>query len=462
MWALLPMRAAPRQILKGTIHVKVFQASGDLVPGVAIEVAKGTKYNDGSLILMRSSEKSEEEAPGEYRITVDPGEYYVRTGNTSAVHVRTYFPNTSNPEQAQAISVGPGAQVSVDIHLSQDPVFTITGRIIDLVSDPHPHYISAVSLESTNFKVREYRLYNPFSGYPVCCSVEQIADLGISVTTSGDRFEIRGVRAGEYELIGGISVGDVKPGDLILFKPGERPPYSRSFQNRVLVSVSDKDISNIQIEITPGADLKGRIVSTGKSVQTQMTNIELRRILGHNSLQYAPVGKDGRFEFDNLLDGDYSISVGILPGSAYVGDIFQGERLIPGGRGLWLLANTANVKIVVGKAKAEPLRIVVNPNGGSINGKLDRAQEASIFLFAEEPSMINASRWQASNPAGEFKMSGIVPGRYRMYALANKASQNVKLYFPSYFPEQIKSQGTPIVVKPGDRLTVRPNLIDFE
>jgi len=434
------------------IHGSVLQADGQPAAGISVELVEVTHASKALKIVMPSGPRMETGTNGEYRFKVDPGEYYVRTVTTpGGPQARTYFPNTFNPGEAKAIRVSPEEDVSADIHIAMTPVFKITGRIVDLLPDREPHYFSGVSLSSKSSTVREYKLQNATEGIPLCCDVIAVPDSNVSVTLSKDRFEIRGVRPGSYGVDAGILVGDLKPGDFVFTKTGDRAPYSRSYGGRTTVEVTNADVADIKVEVRHGVDLKGRIVSNGKAVTTNETDIFLRPADYDPpySFEIFEVDKAGRFAFGNLLDGDYSLDVGYLPGDAYVVEIRQGARKLSG------------TDFTISSAKPEPLEIIVNPSGGKIDGHVPNGGQASIILMPTEgQTRYDPLPIRRASESGDFTFRGVPPGKYRIFAFISLPAEVSTGAVPiSDFIGPYETQGTPLEVTPGAGTEISLTLI---
>jgi len=437
----------------GAIHGRVLQPDGQPAVGISVALVQASRVSKELKILQPSGPRKETGANGEYRFDVVPGEYYIRTVTTpGGPQARTYFPNTSEPGDAKAIPVSQGEDISADIHIATTPVFKITGRIVDLLPDREPHYFAGVSLSSKSATVREYKMQNVYEGIPVCCAVTNVPDSNTSVTTSYDRFEIGGLRPGVYELNAGILVGDVKPGQFVLTKIGDRAPYSRSYGGRTTVEVTNADVADIQIEVRHGVNLEGRVVSNGKAVKTNRTAMFLRPAeYKPDSFEVAEVDRAGRFVFPNLQDGAYSLEVGALPGDAYVVEIRHGGRRLSG------------TDFTVSITNPEPLEIIVNPSGGKIDGHVPNGDQASIILLpAEGQTSYDTRPVRPANQTGDFKFWGVPPGKYRIFAFKSLPEEvRMGIVSISEFIGTYETQGTPLEVKPGARTVIGLALISL-
>jgi len=436
------------QSLNGTIkgpaaaiHGKVVQPDGQPATGIGVELLTSAAVTKGTRILMPSGKPAEAGRGGEYRFSVTPGDYYVRTVSTP----RMYFPNTPEPGEAKAIHVEQGDDISVDIQLSATPVFKISGRIIDLVSDPKPHSFSEVSFVSKSSAVREYKVVAA-AGF--CCGTSTVPDSNFKVSLSNDRFEIRGVRPGTYELTAVVHVSDSKPDQIVISKPGDRPPYSINYRGRTVVEVTSADVVDIKVEVRAVA-FEGRIVSNSKSIQTKGISVTVSGPDHDLDGTIAIADKSGRFRFPNLLDGTYTLDPLILPLDAYFVEILQGGKRL------------SNSEFVFNKSNPQPIEIIVSPNGGVIDGQVFNSDRASILLVpADGQTRYDAVPIRRTSPFGEFMIRGVAPGQYRIFAFNNLPSAvSSGAVAASDFVRPYEAQGTPLIVKPGARTAVRLSVI---
>jgi hypothetical protein len=439
---------------KGTIHGRVLQPNDQPAAGISVELVKALSDGNGPRRLESSGQPVAIGASGEYRFDVVPGEYYVRTVTTpGGPRARTYFPNTSNPAEAKAIVVTQGDDVSADIHLSTTPVFKISGRIVDLLPDRRNHYPVGASLSSNSATAREYKMENPFAGQPFCCDVERVPDPNVSVTLSNDRFEIRGVRPGTYRVTAAIVVKDAMPdGGIWQLKIGEEPPFVR-YKGQVTVEVTNSDVEDIRVEVRHGADLNGRIVSKGNHVHTNETNIFMMGPdYDSESLLFTSVDKSGRFAFTNLLDGAYRLDPAGLAFDAYVEEIRQGGKKLPG------------PELTINRANPKSLEIIMNPAPGGIDGQIPGSSPAVVVLVPMDAAKkYFPPQVRGIDPPGDFTFRDLAPGRYRIFAFNNVERSDVfRTGSVADFVRPFEVQSTPLVVKAGARTSVKLNAIDVK
>jgi 5-hydroxyisourate hydrolase-like protein (transthyretin family) len=344
---------------------------------------------------------------GNYRFEVDPGDYYLRTlARVTEKNSRVYYPGTADPGKATPISVSPGEDVNADIHLTTDPLFKISIRLIDNLSDRGGHYVSGFYLLDRNATVQEME-YLP-SGCTCPPSGPDVVRADF-VTVSSDRFEIHGVRPGSYDLVATMLVGDLKPGEFWFGKIGDPLPYSRTYEGHASLDVKNSNVENVQIEIRPGVDVQGRITLAGKSSPVKEASVHLTKRGGRPFWDLAETDKSGRFRFPNLPVGIYDLSFGFLGRlESYVVDVRQNGSSIYGS------------EINIDGSRVEPIEVLVSPDGGMIDGVVRDSNSARLIVVLLPEPQENRARFikkEVTNPAGNFKVSGVAPGGYRVLAI---------------------------------------------
>jgi hypothetical protein len=156
----------------------------------------------------------------------------------------------------------------------------------------------------------------------------------------------------------------------------------------------------------------------------------------------TPAQDPTEFSYPGVPDGHYEIQVTPLPPSAYVEDLREGALSI----------FDSGLTIANGKAPGE-IQIVINSDGETITGiVLDASQKpiagTSIALVPDPVHRQNASLYKSSisSPMGQFTMTGIAPGDYKLFAwenVPNGAWQNAE------FIAGYEVLGTPIKVMAG-------------
>jgi len=247
--------------------------------------------------------------------------------------------------------------------------------------------------------------------------------------SSPDRFQIEDVPRGSYNL---------------LYEEGGRWAATA-------IEVRERDLEDVTLVLRPGEDLAGRIVVTGAT-----NAIPLEKLTVIAGGRYAIPGLDGSFTLRDL-QGSLSTRVDGLPPDAYVADIRQGSR------SLYDTARTLEgPQIEVGNS-TESLQIVVNPNGGVIEGAIERNNQ-TVVLGARVVLVPAASRrfvltyykTALANERGEFSFRGIAPGVYQIFAWESVPDT---AWLNPEFMASYEGRGQTVAIDSGGRLNARVRLI---
>jgi hypothetical protein len=293
---------------------------------------------------------------------------------------------------------------------------------------------------------------NPFAGQPFCCVVDRVPDPNVSIMLSNDRFEIRGVRPGTYHVIAAIVVADSMPdGGVWQLKIGEELPIVK-YKAQATVEVTNSDVGDIRVEVRHGADLNGQIVSKGNLVSANAANIFMMGPdYDSDSFLYTPVDKSGRFSFTNLLDGTYTLDVARLGSDAYVEDIRQGGRKLPG------------LEVTVKRVNPKHLEIIMDPSPGGIDGQILSSNPAVVVLVPmDSTKRYFPPQVRGMTQPGDFTFRILPPGKYRIFAFNIDSSDVFRTGSVADFLRPYEAQGTPIVVKAGARTSVKLTVIDVK
>jgi hypothetical protein len=162
-----------------------------------------------------------------------------------------------------------------------------------------------------------------------------------------------------------------------------------------------------------------------------------------NPSRHQPIGPEGAFTLENVLPGEYLVSVQSLPPDYYLKDarIEQTDALD---------------RLLVSGPVRGALSLVLSPTGGRIDGVVvdDRRRGVpgipAVLVPARRPARLDLYKTAMTDQAGRFVMRGIPPGDYDVFAWeALEAFQ----FFDEEFLRQSAPHGTPIRIS--DAVTQR-------
>jgi hypothetical protein len=176
----------------------------------------------------------------------------------------------------------------------------------------------------------------------------------------------------------------------------------------VRVDVGEKPVE-ISVQLLRAMDVSGRIEIESDSRSTdQITpgqiGIELRSENALGSYPQAKAGNDGSFTIKGVLPGEWRI--GLTAGTAFLKSAWLGTEDI------------TRSPLDLTSGSAAPLRLVVSSNTATIRG----TAPASQTVFVEHLEDKNPPQgWTIAqvDPAGQFSLQNLAPGRYRVAAGEN-------------------------------------------
>jgi hypothetical protein len=187
------------------------------------------------------------------------------------------------------------------------------------------------------------------------------------------------------------------------------------------VTVANADVENVTLVIVPPISLPGRMSIDGQPL-TALTSLDRLRIqltlavdtssfIGLGSSQSQSPIADGTFKIDNLLPGDYRVTVAGMPPGYYLKSV----RLDQTEGGI-------DQPLRVMASSASPLDVMISANGGQIEGTiLDEKQQPvrdtqAVLVPDQQRSRLDLYSTARSDQNGHFTFRGIPPGDYKIFA----------------------------------------------
>jgi protocatechuate 3,4-dioxygenase beta subunit len=355
---------------------RVLDGNGDPAAGIAV-AALTLEYRNGRRgLTVRPSIRPgsrlmvSTDRDGEYRLYgLEPGDYYLRvtTGATTSL----YYPGTTDPNLAAPLQVQAGRDlVAGDFRLRRVPEYSFRFAITDAqalsrATEPFPWYI---------------RPRDP-------ASVAGWTSIRIS-PIGGNRFQGAALPAGAYELSWMV-------------------PFAPFLFGHLVFDIKDGDVDAGTLTVTTGVTLNGTI----RMSEPKAMSLRLIPTNGSQMNRLAYTSTDGAFSIGNVTEGDYWITLEVLPRDAYIQSIHYATR--PAGDG----------DITVGKEAQGTLEVVIAGTGGIATGTVrnERGEPipfASVLIFPargrpRSPALIKIAETDAR---GVFTVYGLAPGAYRAMA----------------------------------------------
>jgi hypothetical protein len=375
------------------------------------------------------------------------------------MHVPMFYPGTPDYRDAIAIDVGPGAEIrGIDIQANPVPALHVKGSVTGVPQAPAG--------------AQPVRTILAF--YPLNPSVPS------AVALSGPVININPDENGSFDK------DMISPGTYVLYAAaGNR-------RARVPIEVRDRDVNGVNVALSPGISLPGRVVIEGSNVPAgAMNNLRISLITnpvvggfrtggagaGIASVLTPPVtpAADGLFTINPglnnapvLLPGNYHAYVVplLIPAggwtdppsfnagnirtpaaleNAYVKSIRFGDR------------DVLNDGLAVSDQNRDSLVITVGTNAGTMEGRVLGPDKkpfgaATVVLIPEDGLRFRINhKYTSTDDAGHFQMKGIPPGDYKLFAWeqADRGSWQDPEFVGKY-----ESQGKKVHVDEGSKLSI--------
>ena len=358
-------------------------------------------------------EADETDDRGEYRIFgLAPGEYYVSTSQNNRgrairldppstvqeeeeTYVETYFPGTTEMEQAVALKVAASQELlGVDIQLRPTRTFRVTGRVVNEAGEPLSARNVMLTLFPRNMRSANFGSLNRTSAR----------------NPEGD-FTLQGVTPGSYTLLAEASdrrdrFGGNAPGGML--------------SGRLDVDVAGRNVERLVVPVRPGIRLEGRLQAEG-SAGIDLSNVMISLRSQEPMLAVGGGGGTGRVNEDGrftlaVTQGVYEVMLGGAPEGAYLKAARLGNQEVL----------TAGLDLTNAAVVSDMLELTLGPKGGRVDGAVVNA-EGQPAVGAQVVLLPEASRRQrvglfkstTTDQNGVFTLRGIAPGNYSIVALEN-------------------------------------------
>jgi hypothetical protein len=371
----LKLEFTPEAVISG----RLLDPDGGPIPGIAVEAAPagpsldpipGTTDDRGAFRLRG--------APGKYRLRAQPrgGGFFVgirasqSDDDPKADYVTTYYPSSPTEQGAVVLDAAPGQELSGnEIRLLRQHSLTISGVITGLGEAAEPTMVFARS-EGRSFQVG-YRLAEAWDG----------------------KFKLWRFQPGEYRVTARC--------------------LARKLRSRTIsVRVDNADVTGIELALVAGDELTGTLQMPGERKDLTVL-LEPERAQTDEVLERArgEVDKDGAFRIPDLFPGKYRVSVEPLPDNAYIAETKLNSAVVAGSLDL------------SGGVRGSTLKVTVRTDGGQISGTVaasngERLTNTPAMVFLASPADDSTAEFKAwITPDGRYAISGIRPGKYRLFAI---------------------------------------------
>lgn len=362
----------------------------------AIVDAVVSRTESGQPTLLSVS-RTESNDKGEFRlIGLAPGQYYVTAFDPAYLNVGdetgplsytpTYYPGVVFAEQATRVIVTAGAEP--------------TAKIVFSLKLVRPARVSGVlgSIDRRQL-ISGAVIMSPIHGEALAA----VPTRDVSILPDGT-FAFRNVPPGRYQI---RARGEVDPEGVSLFAT-------------FTIAIEGRDISNLDMTLTPGASVEGTLlvdaVSTPRPVA--FTGVRVRAPFADGtSFGDAPTGDvapDGDYRIRGLMTGSHFITVeGLSYPWVLKSVVYRGQDITDAAVEVESRQMLKDVRVTITDVANDISGVVRNERGGE-------APDAMVlFIPLAQQFWTRTSRRFVvlrSDTAGRFRVRGLPPGEYRVLA----------------------------------------------
>ena len=382
----------------GVIAGRIVDDLGEPVEGAAVRTAQ-LRYVSGRRQLVDVGAVRRTDDLGRYRLFgLRPGQYAIIAAVGQIVVAQpsadlpgygtTYFPGVADPQTAQFVQVAAAQEVAgVDFSLSRMKSARVTGTAVDEAGEP---VTGGIALMPS--------------------------------ARSGGNTEIQ--MGARIDRLGAFEFSNVAPGDYVLqVARGRSNPWNEGEFAYRFVTVTDSDVTGLEMQTSTGSTLGGRIVADGgeiagvDSVQVTAVPVDIDRSprLGGPPGR-ARVEPDGRFELLGI-NGPRRIEVTRAPAgwtekAILVGGVDVTDQVLPFGRD---------------DQSLDDIEVVLTNRSTQIAGNLGDLRGVVVADYAVLAFAVDENQWyqgtrfrKRATPAGDgtFSIEGLPAGDYFVVAAA--------------------------------------------
>ena len=406
----LKFKLTPSAVVSGTI----LDSDGEPIEGAHVTLANFTRRYGRPRV--EGSDSTDTDDRGEYRFRgLAAGKYYIgvepkshgwdrvdhsATAALSETSVPTFYPGVSDIEAAVPIEVSTGRRVTgIDVTLLRSRVFRVSGR---LVNAPTTGRLMVVLFDPKNAGMRDYNIRT-------------------STRDAAGDFEFRGVPPGSYEL----NVRD------------------QSLGGRISVVVGASDLADIRVPLSPGAEIRFRIITEGADKPNVSGLNFFLTTDGRSGFGLSPQEAD-RLTARNVPPDHYDLKLGRLPREAYVKAARAGET------------DVLTDGLTVTGAGTIYITVAVAFDGGAVKGVVrDMNQQpvsgATILLAPDRRSRADLFESPTSDQNGYYELTAIAPGSYKLFTWEDVAP---KAWEDPDFLKDYEKLGEKATLEPNARASV--------
>jgi Carboxypeptidase regulatory-like domain len=421
---------------QGAITGKVLDEESEAAPGASVVVLRQTGF--GNSRRLTKIDWAVTNDLGEFRIPgLSPGRYFLAADGRDASghagedlsgssesgedYVPSFYPGTADPAAAAAIQVEAGQTNSgINIPLRRTRVYHLRGKVL---AGP-----ASGTLQSIQVTMLPRRQEEVMMG---------LAQMTCMATAEG-AFEFRGVPPGSYYLVAIRTEGQAQ------------------ILGRMPIEVAGGNLEDLAFSIGEGLELAGSVRVEGE--QTVVLRGVILSLLPSDGLPMVPpstaVSENGVFRIAGVSRDSYRLNLAGLPEGTYVKSVrLSGQEAL-------------DKLLDLRQARSAPaLEITLGAKAGSVEGSVrgdSKTLPASVILVPEpiRPNQPFLYKQASTGSDGRFKMTGLAPGDYKLYAFEEEA--DLTYYIDPEWAKPLETAGDKVTIGENGRESVELRLIKLE
>ncbi len=400
-----------RFIHSASISGRVVDSDGDPAPNMLVQLRRFGRSLGRRVLVNGPSTNTDDR--GEYHLSgIGPGRYVLSAGSPGSpsrgsfsdrapqVLMPQFYGGAVDEKDAAVLAIKDGdALTGMDFSLVSQAAVRIRGRVMGLPALP-----AAQDAEPDQGLATMHKFQNP-------------AFVGITIGPVANRFSW-----GQ----GGAANAPDYAFDFGWLPPSEYRIHARIGVNRKLYAAAQLvdgrgGSADVVLTLAPAVDIKGRVRFEGERKDKDNPRLVLSASgmdSGGNpdNRLNAEIGADGRFTIADVTQGEWDLNINLPSFGEYLKSVTFGDQDV--------LFQPMEVK----SGSEAALDIVISTRTGKVHGEVDAAGRGdparAAILLAPVGRFHDLARYYygiLADDDGKFKMMGIAPGKYKIFAIEKLA-----------------------------------------